>query len=453
MLFFMSLDRFFSAKSIAVIGVSREPQKVGSVIFRNLRERFGFRVFPVNPGVEEVFGVRCFASVLNIPEKVELGVIAVPGFVVPKVVAECGKKGIRHVVIISAGFGEVGNVKLENKLVSVLKKYGMLAIGPNCLGVLDAYSGVDTFFQPRERMARPVAGGVAFVAQSGAVCSTVLDVAVGAGHGFSKVVSYGNGVVVDESDLLEFLAGDKETKVIGLYVEGVRAGRRFLKAACLAARKKPVIVLKGGISSAGGRAALSHTGRLAGSAFVYEGAFRQAGFVIVHSLSEFFDAVRAFERLKVKPKGSRVQVITNGGGFGILSADALGELPLLSKKTSAFLKKNLPSEAVVANPLDLVGDATTGRYALAIDACMRDSAIDILVVVVLFQVPLVGEDVVDVLVRAHESKKKPVFVVATGGVFSQKLIGRLNRAGVPVFMFPESAARAVRAVVEYYCRK
>lgn len=446
----MRLDTFFSAKSIVVVGVSREPLKVGSVVFRNLRERFGSRVFPVNPGVGEVLGVRCFASVLDIPEKVELGVIAVPGPVVPKVVAECGRKGIRYVVIISAGFGEVGNVKLEQELMSVLKKYNMLAIGPNCLGVLDAHSGVDTFFQPRERMARPVAGSVAFVAQSGAVCSTVLDVAVGAGHGFSKVVSYGNGVVVDESDLLEFLANDDETKVIGLYVEGVRDGRRFLKAASLAARKKPVIVLKGGLSAAGGRAALSHTGRLAGNAVIYECVFRQAGLVVVHSLSEFFDAVRAFERLKVKPKGSRVQVITNGGGFGILTADALGELPLLSKKTAVFLKKRLPVEATVANPLDLIGDATTERYAVAIDACLRDPFIDVLVVVVLFQVPLVGEDVVNVLVRAHESKKKPVFVVATGGEFSQKLIGRLDRAGVPVFMFPESAARAVRAVISYY---
>ncbi|MBD3303893.1 CoA-binding protein [Candidatus Woesearchaeota archaeon] len=451
----MNLDTFFRADRIAVIGASREEGKVGNVVFKNFLEGFDKEVFPVNPNADEVLGYKCYKSVRDIPGKPELAIICIPAKFVPGAVIECGKKGIRHVIIISAGFKEVGNDRLEKDLFNALKKYDIKCIGPNCLGVYASRGHIDTLFLPKNRLKRPKAGVISFVSQSGASGSAILDLAAEEGFGFAKFISYGNAINVDESDLIEYLGNDADTKVICLYVEGVKDGRKFLETCKKVAAKKPVIAIKGGITDAGKKAALSHTGSLAGSAEVYFGAFKQAGVTIAHTLEEVFDYMKVFEKVQVRPKGRKIQVITNGGGFGILCSDAVAGLGLeMSEMSSAVknsLKKKLPSIAAVGNPVDLLGDATTERYRLALDACIKDKNVDVIVAVVLSQTPLIEKEIItDVLEEFNNRKKKPIVTVTTGSEFSEKLKQEIEDSGLPCFRFPFNAVRAVKAYLEYY---
>jgi acetyl coenzyme A synthetase (ADP forming)-like protein len=449
----MNIATFFGAKTVAVIGASREQGKVGNVVFTNfLRQGFKGRVYPVNPNAADILGHKCYESVRDIPDTVELAVIAVPGQFVPKVLDECGKKGIRHAVIISAGFKEVGNAKLDSELRKALERNKIAAIGPNCLGVFDTASRVDTLFLPADRLLRPKAGGISFISQSGALSSAVLDLAAQEGYGFAKFVSYGNAMNVDESDLLEFMADDPLTKVVCLYIEGVHDGKKFLAAATKAAKSKPVIVLKGGITAAGGKATLSHTGSLAGAAEVYLGVFRQAGLIVAYDIEEVFDYLKIFEKLHVVPKGNRVQVITNGGGYGIILSDELSQAKHLAMATPgpdtvSSLKKQFPPTAVVSNPLDVLGDATEERYRLAIEACLKDKNNDMLLVVILPQTPLLKlEALAQQTIALAEKAKKPLVCVVTGSEFATRFARRLEDKNIPCFEFPVRAVRALDAL-------
>lgn len=456
-LLILNLDNFFKGQNVAVIGVSRNPNKIGHVIFKNLVDgSFKGKVFIVNPNAEDILNHKAYASVTQIEEKVDVAVIAIPAeFVIPTL-NECGKKGIRHVVLITSGFKEIGNLELEKKLYETLKKNRIIAVGPNCLGTFDAYTGLDSLFLPKSRMKRPKPGGISFICQSGAVGSTILDLASDEGYGFAKFISYGNATNLDETDLMEYLANDEETKVICMYIEGIKDGKKFLKVARDVAKKKPVIAIKAGVTEAGSKATLSHTGSLAGAAEVYLGAFKQAGIIRARSLREMFDFAKVFEK-SIPPKGKRVQIITNGGGYGILSADAVleNELPMaqMSKKTHDFLKKNFSPIAIVNNPMDLAGDADTNRYKLAIGSCLEDKNIDIILTVLLYQTPLISPDVTDVVSGFNSLRKKPIIVVSTGGEFTQVLKKSLEGKGVPCFTFPEEAVNAIRELVHYYLEK
>jgi len=330
-----------------------------------------------------------------------------------------------------------------------LKRNRIAAIGPNCLGVLDTTTNIDTLFLPPDRLLRPKRGGISFISQSGALSSAVLDLAAQEGYGFAKFVSYGNAMNIDESDLLDHLASDPETKVICLYIEGVHDGKKFLAAATRAAAKKPVIVLKGGITEAGSKATLSHTGSLAGAAEVYLGAFRQAGLIIAYDLEEVFDYLKIFEKTAMKPRGNRVQIITNGGGYGIITADEISQarhlrMATLSPATAAFLKKLFPPIAVISNPLDVLGDATEDRYQLAIEACLKDKGNDILLVVMLPQTPLLNLDKLAMqTIEFAQRSKKPIVAIVTGSEFATRFARRLEDRGIPCYEFP---ARAVRAL-------
>jgi acetyl coenzyme A synthetase (ADP forming)-like protein len=449
----MTLDLFFSAKTVAVIGASREAGKVGNVIFTNLlRPGFKGKVFPVNPNAADIFGRKCYASVRDIPDKVELAVVAVPAPLVAKALDDCGRKGIRRAVIISSGFREVGNKKLDEELRKALQRNKIRAIGPNCLGVFDTASQLDTLFLPPDRLLRPKQGGISFISQSGALSSAVLDLAAHEGYGFAKFASYGNAIDVDESDLLDYFAQDPATKVICIYIEGVHDGRKFLDAATRAAKKKPVIAIKGGITAAGSKAALSHTGSLAGAAEVYLGAFRQAGCVIAYDIEEVFDYLKIFEKLSVAPKGGRVQVITNGGGYGIITADEIAQarhlkMAELSPAVAQALKKQFPPIAVLSNPLDVLGDATEGRYKLAIDACLKDKNNDMLLVVMLPQTPLLNLDrLAQETIEAAQAAKKPIVTIVTGSELSMRFARKLENAGIPCYEFPVRAVRALDAL-------
>jgi len=269
---------FFKAKSIAVIGASRNPNKIGHVIVKNLLESdYSGKIYPVNPNASEIVGLKSYSSVSSIRGKVDMAVISVPAKYALKAVESCGKKRIKYVIMVTAGFSEVGNHDLEKDLLFLVRKYRINLLGPNVLGVFDAYSGLDTLFLPRLRLNRPKPGGISFISQSGAIGSATLDLAAKEGYGFAKFISYGNALSINESDLIEYLGNDKQTKVICLYVEGIRDGKRFIKVCKKVSKKKPIVALKGGVTKSGSKATLSHTASLAGSVDIYKAAFKQAG--------------------------------------------------------------------------------------------------------------------------------------------------------------------------------
>ncbi len=449
----MNLQIFFNPKSVAVIGVSKSSSKIGHVIFRNILDgHWKGMLYPVNPNAETILNFSCFKSVLEIRPPIDLAVIAVPTEGVLKVVDECGKKGIKHIVMITSGFQEVGNIELQNKLLKLLQKYKIAVVGPNCLGIFDGYTKLDTLFLPRYRLSRPNPGGISFVCQSGAVGSAILDLATTEHYGFSKFVSYGNALNVDEAEYIDYLGNDPTTRVICLYVEGVKDGPKFLRICKKVTKKKPIIALKAGRSPAGAQAALSHTGALAGAAEVYDGVFRQANIIKANSLEEMFDYAKALEK-GMLPKGPRVAIVTNGGGYGILSTDAVAQYGLemahFSLETEKIIAAVLPPIVKVHNPLDLAGDATTARYHAALEALMNDRNVDMLLVIVLYQTPIITTDIVDTIIELNDLKKKPIVVVSTGGEFTEVLKKSLEETGVPCYTFPEQAVRALKQLCAY----
>ena len=450
----MDLGTFFDCKSIAIIGVSKNPNKIGHVIFRNLVDaKWKGHIYPVNPNAEIVLNYTCFKSVLEIKPKVDVAVVSVPADFTPQVVEECGKKGIKHLIFITSGFQEVGNFALQEKILKILNKYKILIVGPNCLGVFDAYTKLDTLFLPRYRLSRPSPGGISFVCQSGAVGSAILDLASTQHYGFSKFISYGNALNVDEADYIEYLGNDPTTKVICAYLEGVKDGKKFIKVCKEVSKKKPIIAIKGGVSAAGAKAAMSHTGALAGAAEIYDGVFKQCNIIKAESLEDMFNYAKALEKCLL-PKGKRVAIITNGGGFGILSTDAVSkeglEMAQFSPETEKIIAAVLPPIVKVHNPLDLAGDASTDRYRIAIETVMADKNVDMLLVIALYQTPLLTTDIVDVLVEINDLKKKPMMVVSTGGEFTEVLKKALEDNGVPSYTFPESAIASLKQLAVYY---
>ncbi len=453
----VNLDNFFMPKTVAIVGVSRNPKKVGHVLFRNLLDG-GYKgnIYIVNNNADMVLNYTSYKSVLDIKKKIDLVIISVPAQFVMKVMEECNKKSVKDVLIITSGFAEIGNVKLEQELRDFIIKHKMRVCGVNCLGIFDAHNKMDSLFLPRYRLKRPSAGSISFVCQSGAVGSTILDLATDRGHKFAKFISYGNATTLDESDIIEYLGEDKDTKVICLYLEAVKNGKKFIDVMKKVCKKKPVIVIKGGTTEEGNKATMSHTGSLAGSAEVYFGVFKQVGMIRANTLNEMLNYAAIFEK-SMKPKGNKVQVITNGGGFGILSTDAVSmssnlKMAQLSKKTVLALKKKLSKLVSLRNPLDLVGDATTESYKLTLETCIDDNNIDIILLIVLYQTPLVTTDVVDVISEFSEMKKKPIVVVSAGGEFTEVLSKNLDESGIVTFTFPEEAVRSISALVEYYLR-
>jgi len=451
----MNLDNFFKAKSIAIIGVSRNPAKIGHVIFRNLLDGgFKGKVFPVNPELKSMFGIKAYKSVSDIKEKVELAVISIPAEHVLKVVRECNEKNIKDVLIITAGFKEVGNRVSENELKDYLELHGMRCMGVNCLGIVDFHHHVDLIFLPRSRLKRPEAGNISFVTQSGALGSAILDLCAVNGYKFSKFISYGNATIIDESDILEYLVKDKTTKVICLYLEGVKNGEKFFSTLKKIAKKKPVIVMKGGISEEGNTATISHTGALAGKSEVYFGIFKQTNVVVADSLEQMLYYASTFSNIG-KINGNKVQIITNGGGYGVITADAVSaagnlKLAAMNEKIKTKLKNDIDNELVsFANPLDLIGDADTERYKKAIEACINDNNIDAILLIILYQTPLITTDIIDVVGEFNRLKRKPILVVSTGGNFTRVLKDALNDEDVCTYEFPEHAVKALSAIVRY----
>ena len=449
----MSMTPFFAPESVAVIGASREPEKPGHVIFRNLLENgYEGKVYPVNPAADELFGHKVYDKITDIEGPVDLAVIVVPSGAVLSVLQDCKKKGTKHVIIISGGFKESGNIELEKKLSGFLKKNKIRAIGPNCMGVLNPHSGLDTIFNPIYKSERPGKGAISFITQSGAVGIVILDWMGMKGYNISKFVSYGNAADIDETDLIEYLASDNQTSVICAFLEGVKEGRKFFETCRRLSRKKPVIALKGGTTPAGTVAVSSHTGSLAGSAEIYGAAFRQAGIIQAGDIEEMFDFARTLSTQPV-PRGNRVQIITDGGGFGVMAVDWLVKHGLVLAKMQPErikkLKKAFPPYVVVKNPIDLTGDATAEWYTTALKEAISDPGVDMIMLILLLQLPSLSPKVVELVTETAKNSKKPIIVVSAGGRYTEVLKKALEDSGIPAFSYPEKAARALSKLVEY----
>ncbi len=368
------LDRFFRPSSVAVIGASRDPEKLGYAVLANLKEGgFPGVLYPVNPKADEILGLRAYPTVLDIPGPVDLAVIVIPYPLVPAALQQCGEKGVPAAVVISAGFREAGREGLERELevVGIARRYGIRLIGPNCLGVIDTNTPLNATFAA----GMPPGGPIAFMSQSGALGTAVLDMALAGRIGFSRFVSLGNKADVSEIDLLEAWEDDPGSRVILAYIEGLPDGQKFMEVARRVTRKKPVVAVKSGVTRSGARAVSSHTGSLAGSEAAYHAAFRQAGVIRAESMEHLFDLALAFAYQPLPP-GDRIAIVTNAGGPGILATDALEheglQLARFRPETIEALMAELPSAASAANPVDVLGDALADRYEHAAAAVLAD---------------------------------------------------------------------------------
>jgi acetyl coenzyme A synthetase (ADP forming)-like protein len=449
----MTLDVFFNPKSVAVIGASRNPKKPGHIIFRNLLESGLKHIYPINPKADQLFGIKCYPSVLKVKGKIDMAVISIPAQLTPKVLKECAKKGVKGVIIISGGFKETGNIELEEQLRNISKKHKIRVMGPNCMGIFDPHSKIDTIFNPKYKLGRPEKGSISFISQSGAIMCIIMDWMSRKGYTASKFISYGNAADVDESDLLEYLKKDRKTKVISVYLEGTEDGRKLYKTLKKVTPKKPVAILKAGVTEHGKKSVASHTGSLAGSAEIYSASFKQSGAIEAKDLEQLFDFSRVLAT-QPAPKGDRVQIITCGGGFGVMTTDWVVKNGLkmaqMENKNFSKLRNTFPPHIVVGNPTDLTGDATTEMYRISIEAALKDRNTDMLIVIALLQPPLLTADVTEVIIEASKKKKKPLIVISAGGQYTEVLKKTMESNGVPCFSFPERAVEALAAFYRYH---
>jgi len=447
----MNPEVFLNPRSIAVIGASREPNKVGHKIFRNLVES-GFKggLYPINPKAEELLGFKCYHNIAEVPDNVDLAIIVVPAQIVPVVAEECGVKGVKGIVVVSAGFSETGRegTLLEREILAICQRHEMRMAGPNCLGIINTQNRMNASFAA----ANPSTGNIAFVSQSGALGSTILNWALQNGVGFTSFVSLGNEADLNAADFLEALAEDEQTRVIGLYIEGVKNGERFIEVAREVTRKKPIIALKAGTTDVGIRAVSSHTGSLAGSDIAFSAAFKKAGILRANTLEELFELVMAFEAQPL-PKTKKVLIITNGGGPGILAADAcekMGlDLPLLEYEIREELRKDIPPHASLNNPVDVLGDADENRYRLALNAGLKSENMDGIIVILTPQAMTPAEKVAEVIGETQKLSDKPIITAFMGLDNDSVPIKILRKNKVPNYVFPESAAYALRAMYDY----
>lgn len=449
------LTPLFHVQSVAIVGVSKDPGKIGHVILKNLQKSgFTGKIFPINPKESEIAGLSCYPNVSSVPSKIDLAVLSIPAKACLEVMEECGKQGIKYVVVISAGFKEVGpeGLELEKKLQAICKKYGIHMVGPNCVGVMDTHIPFNASFS----MGFPDQGEIAFISQSGAMLVSIMDWSKSIGLGFSRVISLGNKADLNEADFINALAEDPLTKVILCYIEDVHNGRQFLEAASRASKKKPIVVLKSGASQAGAQAASSHTGALAGSDLAYETAFTQAGVLRARSMTELFDLATCFSYQPL-PLGDRVAIVTNAGGPGIVSSDAIENAGLsmarFERETLDSLRANLPTEANIYNPVDILGDAKAPRYAFALDAVLKDPQVDSVVVLVCPTAVTDPENIAQEIIDIHKKyPDKPILAAYMGGVALAQGAQILSKAKIPVFTFPEPAIYALAGMVHYVRR-
>lgn len=446
------LDKLFNPNTVAVIGASNRIQAVGTKVFSNLLlGGFAGKIYPVNPKYKAVQNTPCYSSILDINDVIDLVVIVTPPRIVPQIMIECGQKNVRHAIILSAGFSEekTEGGELEQKILEIAQQFQMHIIGPNCLGVMRPSIGLNATFENSPVLA----GNIAFVSQSGALCAAILDWAINEKIGFSTLVSLGNSADLDFGDILDYLAMDPKTNCILLYVEGIRHARRFMSGLRAAAYLKPVVAIKGGRNSQGTQAAISHTGAMIGANDVFDAALHRAGVVRVETIKQLFSAAEVFAS-ELYAHGNRLMIVTNGGGGGVMAADHAADLmiPLAEITTDleSELNQLLPKNWSHLNPIDILGDATPERYAKVIEACIAsdnyDGLLAILVPVAMSQPLKVAEQ----LVELKKKTKKPLIACWMGReqVKSSWRLFAKNR--IPYFSTPETAVEAFSYLANYY---
>jgi acetate---CoA ligase (ADP-forming) subunit alpha len=467
------LDFFFNPCSAAVIGATKKVDKAGNVIFRNFaanksRGIFKGNIYPVNPNEDSILGFKCYPSITEIPEELDLIVIVVPAKVVPMIMEEAAAKKAKTAIIITSGFKEIGNFELEEQIVATARKGGTRVLGPNCLGVFYSKTGVDTLFLPETKMLtsgdeivatpRPLFGDITIVTQSGAFGVAALDFLTGRQIGISKFVSFGNKCDVTESEMMHYMLYDKETTVILLYVEDIKHGRDFLRVAKKVTLKKPIVALKAGRSAAGARAAASHTGAIAGSDKVYDAAFEQTGVIRARDMEEFFDTGKA---LAMQPPalGKNIGILTDAGGPGIMAVDECESNGLTVERFSEdtlqeFQKLKdqgvLPKFAAISNPVDLTGSVTDEMFEVASELMFRVPEVSGIILLGLHHLPSLREKYIDGVAKVAGNYQKPIVMCDIGETeMALYTRFRFDKLGIPSFPSPEDAARAMAALVRY----
>jgi acetyltransferase len=443
------LEPFFNPRGVAVIGASRDPHKLGHGVVRNLIEyRYRGSIYPVNPVATEILGHACYPTIAEVPDPVDLAVVVVPAGIVADVLDQCGKRGIKHAIVVSGGFSETGpeGEAREVVLAQVAEKHGLRIVGPNCIGTIDTHHSVNTTFV----VGMPQVGEIGFVSQSGAMCVAVIDWARGAGVGFSRIISLGNQADVNETEMLVAIAGDPQTRVITAYIEGVADGRAFMQAAEEAARRKPVVVLKAGQGASAAKAVASHTGALAGSAEAYDAAFHHSGVLRANTTEELFDWARALAWQPL-PEGDRVAILSNAGGPAILAVDVIEAAGLrlapLTDATREFLHPRLPAAASAENPVDVLAGSGPGTYAVALDALLSDPTVDAVIVIMAPNDWFLPASLAEVIAEAAEVHHKPVLASIMGLASVDQALTILHQRRVPNFAFPERAASTLAAML------
>ena len=446
-----SLQALFEPRSVAVVGASRKPGKVGhEILARLVGDGYEGGIYPVNPNAERLEGLRCYPDLASIGEVPDLALIAVPAPAVAEVIRECGRLGIAHAVVISSGFKEAGEQgrKLEARIVELARESGIRIVGPNCLGLMTPAIKLNASFGA----ALPPAGSIGYFSQSGSLLAAIVDMAREKGVGFSKLISMGNKADIDEMDILKLFAADNQTKVIAGYLETIEAGDAFLRQAERIGYDKPILLMKAGETGAGAMAASSHTGRLVDTKRAYEAVFARAGIIRCRSITAQFNHARALASQPL-PAGPGVVIVTNAGGAGIMAADAAEleglQLARFDEDTRAKLSKGLPAAANIDNPIDLLGDALADRFEFALAAAMADPNVHSAMVLLTPHAMTQCAETAHAAVRVCRATGKPVLACFLGASLVRDAIGILRAGGIPCYDAPDSAMATLKAMADY----
>ena len=457
-----NLDKIFNPKSVAIIGASEKENSVGNGLIKNITQGgvfknkyckpFKGKIYPINPNHENMMGLKCYKSILDIKNEVDLAIIAVPAKFVTGVMNDCAKKKVSGVIVISAGFSEIGEEgkKLQDEFMEVAKKAKIPVIGPNCLGIIRTPSDLNASFAP----SMPPRGNIGFISQSGALADSIIDWSIEERYGMSTIISYGNAADIDASDLLEWLGEDKSTDAITIYIEGLKNPLKFMEVAKKVTKKKPVIVIKGGRTEEGQKAISSHTGSLAGSYEIYEAMFKQSGVIVADTVEELFDTAKALAN-QPAPEENSVVIVTNGGGAGVLTADYCRSLGVNLAELKASTIKNLDNTKKMhpayskRNPLDIIGDALPERYEAAIGTVLSEDYIHGVIVLQTLQTMTDPIKDAEIIIDLHKRyPKKPVICVYMGGKYSDAGAKLLEENGIPDYNDPKKAVKAMKSLID-----
>ncbi len=451
------LRDFFYPKTVALIGATDKPTKPGRAILENLAH-FQGTFFPVNPKHSNLLGRRCYASVRDIPGKIDLAIMALPAPLVEHEVDALRDKGVRRLIVISAGFAEAGEegARLQQRIRETTRPYGIRVIGPNALGVFNSDNGLDSFFVSRERVSRPGVGRLSIISQSGAITVILMEALARDGIGIAKAVNYGNRLDVDDADALDYFADDPQTAVVAVYMESVGDGEKFLHAAGNFASKKPLVIWKAGKHTMGAVAVSSHTATLAGRYGLYQAAIRQAGAVEAYGFDDMIDAAKAVALMDYPCTGNRLLIVTNGGGLAVAAADEAERrgfvMPRTPEHVRERLKQAFPPFFVMNNPIDITGSGRDEDYYTAIKEALP--FYDAAVVILLMGTTTVTEAVTETVARACHEVKKPVTCCMLQGLgYTREAMSILLKLGIPVYPSPERAVRALAVLRKASCRK